>query len=200
MVNNQKPSFRLFLLVFAVCSFSSSVHVSLLSLCINIHILTIFSPKYVRIRSFHWLCPSLYFIRLTHFFSHSFSAVFHLSESSPITAAWTTSTVSGTQAPLCPAGTTMTSARPAAPWADVAASDRLVLTAEIFKNFILTTYSKVKGEMRLFSKRLSLRRRGAITTTEKNGNSYSSLFNLFSENPRISLVSKPVGGRANTNK
>lgn len=43
LVNNQKPSFRLFLLVFAVCSFSSSVHVSLLSLCINIHILTIFS-------------------------------------------------------------------------------------------------------------------------------------------------------------
>lgn len=66
---------------------------------------------------FHVIKPSLCYF--------SFPAVFRPSESSPTTAAWTTWTASAAPAPLCHAGTTTTSARPAAPWADGAASDRL---------------------------------------------------------------------------
>lgn len=67
---------------------------------------------------------------LSCFSSHlnPFPAVFHLSESSPITAALTTSTASRVQGCLCRAGMMMTTlARSAAPWADVAAWDRSVL-------------------------------------------------------------------------
>lgn len=59
------------------------------------------------------------------------AAVFHLSESSPITAAWTTLTASGIRALLCLNGMMTTSVRPAALWADVAVLDRSVLVQTI---------------------------------------------------------------------
>lgn len=129
---------------FKSCSFSLLIHVFLPSLPINInhnYCFVFFSPvpnmcpyaspivlflSAESLLHLTWLsCPSNIF-RLP--------AVFRPSESFPTTAAWTTWTASAAPAPLCLAGMTTTSVRPAAPWADGAASDRSApATQALFK-------------------------------------------------------------------